>query len=89
MALTIRTLSEEAEYNLADIISTNNIKTSTKAIEFVLEKYSPTLKMLESEKNETRRLRNQLLDAEIKLMKIVEGFSLISEMIESKKNFET
>lgn len=85
MAFTIRTLSSQAEINLEAILKNGEIKTNTKAIEFVLENYSTTKNALENEKKRTRDLLLKLNEAEIKLFKIMEGFSVITEMIKEEK----
>lgn len=47
MALTIRTLSDNAEYTLVKMIENNeHINTNTKAIEYVLENYLLTIAAL-------------------------------------------
>lgn len=82
MALTIRTLSEEAERTLCRIMEKNeHINTSTKAIEFVLEQYPIIADALESEKIHNVDLKKKLSKANDKLEGIATGFNLINSMI--------
>lgn len=82
MALTIRTLSDQAENTLSEIIEQNeHINTNTKAIEFVLENYLIKCEELSKEKSKSFGLLKELNQAEDKLSVIAEGFGAISEMI--------
>lgn len=82
MALTIRTLSEEAERTLSRIMEKNeHINTSSKAIEFVLEQYPIIEDALDSEKIHNTDLRKKLSKAKDKLDGIANGFSLINSLI--------
>lgn len=84
MTLTIRNLSEKAEYGLAQIKKESKINTNTKAIEFVLEDYISKCDFLEIERKENLKLRRKLEKANDKLNSITYGFSIISEMIAKK-----
>lgn len=82
MALTIRTMSAEAEKALLEIQNANeNINTSTKAIEFVLENYLAKCEALKQEQDNAFKLRVELMEAQDKLRTIANGFNVISEMI--------
>lgn len=82
MALTIRSLSETAENTLLKIQEKNEqINTSSKAIEFVLENYLTTCDELEYERKEKIRYKKELLDAQEKLETIANSFELINKMI--------
>jgi hypothetical protein len=82
MALTIRTLSEEAERTLSEVQNNNeNINTNSKAIEFVLENYLSKCRALEDEKSKNLKLQNQLFKAKEKLGSIAKGFEVITKMI--------
>ena len=82
MALTIRKLSEGAEKTLAQVQNENeDINTSTKAIEFVLENYLSICDDLEFEKNKSKALAQNLDRAEDKLNNMAYGFNIITNMI--------
>lgn len=85
MALTIRTLSEEAERTLAEIMKNNDhINTSSKAIEYVLENYPIKCLSLEQEQTKNVKLSKKLEKAKDKLNAIVNGFGVITDMIAKK-----
>lgn len=82
MALTIRTLSVEAEKTLSKIIKDiEHINTNSKAIEFVLENYLLKCDALKEEEQKCIKLQRKLVKAQDKLQTIANGFSVISEMI--------
>lgn len=82
MALTIRTLSEEAERTLLEVQDNNeNINTNSKAIEFVLENYLDKCRALEEEKKKSKELEKSLMNSIYKLKQIAECFDMINKMI--------
>ena len=82
MALTIRTLSDEAERTLIEVQDSNeNINTSSKAIEFVLENYLLKCRAFEKEKEKTLELEKSLIKAKGKLEQIADCFDVINQMI--------
>lgn len=86
MALTIRTLSDEAERTLLDIQENNeNINTNSKAIEYVLENYLVKCNALKDEEAKTFRLERKLIKAKDKLRAIANGFGIITDMIAKKE----
>lgn len=85
MALTIRTLSQHAENGLENIQLKNEIKSKTKAIEFVLESYPMTINELERVKKKNIKLQTDLDQAREKLESIAYAFGLINQMIAKQK----
>lgn len=82
MALTIRTLSPEAERTLERVQEDyEHINTNSKAIEFVLEQFPILTDELESEKIHNAGLRKELSNAKYKLEGIANGFTLINTLI--------
>lgn len=82
MALTIRTLSDEAERTLERLKEDfEDIKASSKAIEFVLERFYVLSDELESEKMINAELKKKLYKANDKLDGIANGFELINSLI--------
>lgn len=82
MALTIRTLSDEAERTILEVQKSNeHINTNTKAIEFVLEDYMVKCEALEKEKKNSSELGRSLMNSSSKLNQIAECFDLINKMI--------
>lgn len=85
MALTIRTLSQHAENGLENIQLKNEIKSKTKAIEFVLESYPMTINELERVNKKNIKLQTDLDQAREKLESIAYAFGLINQMIAKQK----
>ena len=86
MALTLRTLSDQAENTLEKVIELNeHINAKTKAIEFVLENYLLTCDALEEEKKRSSKMLKELYTAQHKLDTIANGFSVITDLITAKK----
>lgn len=87
MALTLRTLSDQAEDTLEKVIERNeHINAKTKAIEYVLENYLITCDALLEEKKRNSQLLKELYSAQHKLDTIANGFGVITELIMVKQN---
>lgn len=81
MALTIRTLSDSAENTLEKLIEKNEtINTKSRAVEYALEQYFIITERLDDEKRKSQKLQRELLDAEIDLQKIAQGFEIIEKI---------
>jgi hypothetical protein len=78
MALTIRSLSPEAEKTLEHIKKTKpSVNTNTKAIDFVLSDYLIQKETVQSMLNKYEKLKAELIEKEEEIRLVKEGFRII------------
>ncbi len=83
MALTIRSLSFEAEKTLEYVLENNeDINANTKAIDFVLSDYLKKCEALKQLEQRNGELRRELIESGEDMRAIIKGFRVINKMIE-------
>jgi phosphoribosyl-dephospho-CoA transferase len=84
MAITIRELSADAELAIKTVKETQNLKTSTGAINYVLTNFHSNLQKIKHCESENEKILAELKDLQDKLRTLKESYSKIKEVLEEE-----